>query len=189
MQQELTQLQATHAALTGPRGMQNLLAVSPEARNYLPGDWDEMQRVLAGQSARYAALAAAVGLEVEGNAVLTPAFVAGRSPEEQAVIAAGRQGPAWLASMTRTAYAQASARFGELQLLIGAVGQVTDAKAAADLQARIASEQAMLANEQAKLELLAMMAQAEEALAAQRRREAAIAGHGTFAARFQPTLR
>lgn len=188
LRDELNQLRATHAALTGPRGMQHLLAVAPEARNYLPEDWAEMQRVLAGQSARYGALAAAVSAAIESQQVLSPGFVAGRSPDEQAVIEAGRQGPAWLASLTREAYAQASARFGELQQLIGAVGQVTDAKAAADLQARIASEQAMLANEQAKLELLAMMAQAEQGLAAQRVREAAIAGHGTFAARFQPVL-
>ena len=75
-----------------------------------------------------------------------------------------------------------------MQQLVAAVGQVADAKAAADLQARIAAEQAMLANEQAKLELLAQLATAEQAAQAQRMHEAAIAGHGTFAARFQPTL-
>lgn len=188
MQRELSQLQATHAALTGPRGMQNLLAVSPQARNYLPEDWVQMQQVLGGQSARYGALAAATTAAIESQRVLSAGFVAGRSPEEQAVIEAGRQGPAWLAATTRQAYAEASARFSQLQQLIGAVGQVSDAKAVADLQARIASEQAMLANEQAKLELLAMMAGAEQAMAAQRAREAAVAGHGTFAARFQPVL-
>lgn len=168
--------------------MQNLMPVSTDARNYLPGDWQEMEQVLAGQSARYGALARAVSAEIEANAVLTPAFVAGRSAEEQAVIEGGRTHAAWLAASTRDAYAQASARFTELQQLIGAVGQVGDAKAVADLQARIATEQAMLANEQAKLELLAQMGQAEQATQAQRMREAALAGHGRFAARFQPTL-
>lgn len=188
MQRELTQLQATHAALTGPRGMQNLMAVPTEARNYLPADWQEMERVLAGQSTRYAALGRSVGAEVQANAVLTPTFVAGRSVAEQEVIEGGRTHAAWLAATTREAYAQASARFTTLQQLIAAVGQVGDAKAVADLQARIASEQAMLANEQAKLELLAQMAVAQKALQGQRMREAALAGHGTFAARFQPTL-
>ena len=169
--------------------MQNLLAVPTEERNYLPGDWQEMEQVLAGQSARYGELARAVEGGVVSNALLTPAFMAGRSPEEQRVIEQSRRNAAWLAATTRAAYAQTSARFGELQQLIAAVGRVADAKAAADLQARIATEQAMLANEQAKLELLAQMAAAQEAIGAQQRREAALAGHGTFAARFQPTLR
>jgi len=168
--------------------MDQLLPVSMEARNYLPGDWAEMERVLRSQSARYQKLSSDVGREVESNALLSAAFVAGRSPEERAVIEQGRQHAAWLTATTRDAYAHASARFGELQQLVAAVGQVADAKAAADLQARIAAEQAMLANEQAKLELLAQLATAEQAAQAQRMHEAAIAGHGTFAARFQPTL-
>lgn len=189
MQRELTQLQATHAALTGARGMQNLLSVSLDARNYLPNNWEEMQRMLAGQSARFGALSRSMNTEIDANAVLTPAFVAGRSPGERAVIEDGRSHAAWLAATTRDAYGQASTRFGQLQQLIAAVGQVGDAKAVADLQARIASEQAMLANEQAKLELLAQLAQAEQAAQAQRMREQALAGHGQFAARFQPVLR
>jgi type IV secretion system protein VirB5 len=65
MQQELTQLQATHAALTGTRGLQNLLPVSLDARNYLPTDWAEMQRLLAGQSTRYGSLAREVAAGIE----------------------------------------------------------------------------------------------------------------------------
>ena len=189
MARELDQLRATHGALTGVRGMQNLLAVPTEERNYLPGDWQEMERVLAGQSARYGELARAVEGGVTANVVLSSAFLADRSPQEQVAIEQSRRRAAWLAATTRAAYAQTSTRFGELQQLIAAVGRVADAKAAADLQARIATEQAMLANEQAKLELLAQMAAAQEAIEAQQRREAALAGHGTFAARFQPTLR
>lgn len=186
MQQELTQLQATHAALTGTRGLQNLLPVSLDARNYLPTDWAEMERLLAGQSTRYGSLAREVGAGIIAASVLSPAELARRSPQERAIIESGRSQAAWLTATTRDAYAQASARFGSLQLLIAAVGQVTDAKAVADLQARIAAEQAMLANEQAKIELLAQMAQAEEVLQAQRQREAVVGSHGQFAARFQP---
>lgn len=186
MQQELTQLQATHSALTGPRGLQNLLTISTAARNYLPTNWAEVQQVLAGQSARYGALAQALAANVEAVSLLSPQELAARSPQERAVIESGRTQAAWFAAATRGAYAEASERFTALQQLIAAVGQVTDAKAAADLQARIGAEQAMLANEQAKIELLAQTAQAEEAMQAQRRREAVIAGHGQFAARFQP---
>lgn len=186
MQQELAQLQATHSALTGVRGLQNLLPVSLNVRNYLPTDWAEMQRLLAGQSTRYGSLAREIAAGVVAASVLSPDELARRSPQERAIIENGRTQAAWLTATTRGAYAQASARFASLQQLIAAVGQVTDAKAVADLQARIAAEQAMLANEQAKIELLAQMAQAEEVLQAQRQREAVVAGHGQFAARFQP---
>jgi type IV secretion system protein VirB5 len=186
MEAELSQLQATHAALTGPRGFENLLLISTEARNYLPSSWAEIEQLLAGQSARYGALARALAASIEAVAVLTPEQLAARSPQEREVLESGRSHAAWLAATTRGAYAEASARFASLQQLIAAVGQVTDAKAVADLQARIGAEQTMLANEQAKLELLAQMAQAEAALLTQRQREAVIASHGQFAARFQP---
>lgn len=186
MQQELAQLQATHSALTGIRGLQNLLPLSLDARNYLPADWSAIRGVLAGQGGRHAALAGDLAGILQTVSLLTEADLSRRSPRERAAIEEGRSQAAWLAATSRSAYAQASARFGSLQQLIVAVGQVTDAKAAADLQARIAAEQAMLANEQAKLELLAQMSRAEEALQAQRQREAVIAAHGQFAARFQP---
>ncbi len=186
MQEELSQLQATHAALTGPRGLENLLPISIDARNYLPTSWTEIEQLLAGQSARYGALAQALAASLQSVALLSPEELAMRSPLELEVLEGGRKHAAWLAATTRGAYAEASARFASLQQLIAAVGQVADAKAVADLQARIGAEQSMLANEQAKIELLAQMAQAEAALQAQRQREAVIASHGQFAARFQP---
>ena len=54
MQQELAQLQATHSALTGIRGLQNLLPLSLDARNYLPADWAAIRGVQAGQGGRHA---------------------------------------------------------------------------------------------------------------------------------------
>ena len=48
MQNQLKQLQQTHAALTGGRGMELLLPTSAAQRNYLPADWAEMLKVLDG---------------------------------------------------------------------------------------------------------------------------------------------
>ena len=42
MANELAQLQQTHAALTGDRGMQSLLPTTPAERNYLPETWEGM---------------------------------------------------------------------------------------------------------------------------------------------------
>jgi len=188
MQQELTQLQQTHAALTGPRGMEALLPLGDGQRNYLPRDWGEVAQVLAGQSAQYATLAAAVEAGVEGRAVLSPERLAAMSEAERTSVIEGRRAAAGLAVMTREAYAQAGARFASLAQLVQAIGQAGDAKAIADLQGRIAAEQAMLENEQAKLGVLGQAAEAERQVRAQQLRELAIAGHGRFEARLRPVL-
>ncbi len=85
MSAELTQLEATHAALTGPRGMEALLAITPEQRNYLPGEWEAMRAALEGQSAEYGALARAVGAVVELRAVLSEAVLAEMTEAEEKV--------------------------------------------------------------------------------------------------------
>ena len=71
MRSELTQLQQTHAALTGGRGMESLLPTATAERNYLPADWTEMRRVLDGTSAQYGTLSGAVSAAVQARAVLT----------------------------------------------------------------------------------------------------------------------
>ena len=188
MKKELNQLQQTHAALTGPRGMQALLPLNDLQRNYLPKDWAGVAQVLAGQSAQYGALAQAVNATIAQRAVLDGGRLAALGKGERESLLEGRRTSAGLAVMTREAYAQAGARFASLAQLVQAIGTATDAKAIADLQGRIAAEQAMLENEQAKLALLAQMAEAEGQLRAQQTRELVVAGHGSFESRLRPVL-
>jgi type IV secretion system protein VirB5 len=188
MGEELDQLEETHAALTGPRGMEALLPMADIERNYLPRDWAEVSRVLAGESARYGVLANAVTAAVDARAVLTPARLGAMTEAERASVVEARQAAAGLAVMTREAYAQAAERFGSLATLVSAIGEADDAKAIADLQGRIAAEQAMLGNEQAKLAVLYQAAESERWVREQQLRELAIAGHGEFGTRLQPVL-
>jgi len=186
MSSQLNQLKQTHATLTGPRGMESLLNFTDQQRNYLPRDWAEVARVLAGQSAQYGQLAAATTSLVNSRAVLSAAELGRLAPGERESIVASRQSAAGLAVMSREAYAQASARFASLSELVQALGSATDAKAALDLQGRIAAEQAMLENEQMKLELLSAAAEADQRLQQQRLHELAMAGHGDFSTRLHP---
>jgi type IV secretion system protein VirB5 len=186
MSNQLDQLRQTHAALTGSRGMQSLLSLGDAQRNYLPKDWAEVARVLEGQSAQYGQLASATAALVNSSAVLTPADLGRLAPGERGSIVAARQSAAGLAVMTREAYAQASARFASLAQLVQALGTTADAKAAMDLEGRIAAEQAMLENEQAKLELLSSAAEADRQLRDQQLHELAMAGHGDFGTRLHP---
>jgi type IV secretion system protein VirB5 len=186
MQRELDQLRETHAALTGPRGMETLLPFADAERNYLPRDWAGVAQVLAGQSGQYRALADAVEAGVEARAVLTPARLTAMTEAERTSVLEARRAATGLAVMTREAYAQAGARFAVLAQLVNAIGSAEDAKAIADLQGRIAAEQAMLENEQAKLALLAQAAESERWVREQELRELALAGHGVFAERLRP---
>jgi type IV secretion system protein VirB5 len=167
--------------------MEALLAITPEQRNYLPGEWEAMRAALEGQSAEYGALARAVGAVVELRAVLSEAVLAEMTEAEREQLIEARQTAAGLVVMTRQAYAEASARFGSLAQLVAAIGGALDAKAVADLQARIGVEQTMLANEQAKLAVLYQMIEAERWVQGQQLKELGIAAHGRFDERFRPT--
>ncbi len=175
---QLTQAQAQFAALTGSRGMERLLAGA--TRNYLPPDWEVFERTLRRVETSYAALGAQIEAVIEGNAVLTPAETAHLVPDQREQLEAARQSAALLQVTSRQALHVSSERFAALQALIDAIPGATDSKAALDLQARIAAEQAMLQNEHTKLMVLYQTLEAEDRAREQRARELAVAHIGSL---------
>ena len=175
---ELSQAQSTFTAMTGTRGMQNLL--SGTARNYLPTSLGDLQAVLQGTSGTYGALSASVSSLVQSNAVLSAQQVSQLSPALQARLLAARNANALVQAIAGSAMSTASSRFTSLQQLITAIGSASDQKGALDLQARIAAEQSMLQNDQAKLAVLAQAAEGQRAAALQAAQEQAIADVGSF---------
>jgi type IV secretion system protein VirB5 len=175
---QLSQAQAEYASMTGGRGMEQLLGGT--TRNYLPADWSQLSYVLSGSSGSYPALAGNYRSLLTANAVLTPVQVAQLSPLQQVQLNAARQSPALLQATSRAALANSSDRFTSLQQLISAIGGAADQKAALDLNARITAEQAMLQNEQTKLQGLYQVAQSQEWARAERAREQAIADQGSL---------
>src|SRR5688572_13119047 len=71
MGQQLNQLQQTHQALTGGRGMHALLATTYQQRNYLPQDYAELMNTVNGTSQAYSGLAAQLQQAITANAVLS----------------------------------------------------------------------------------------------------------------------
>jgi type IV secretion system protein VirB5 len=180
---QLAQAQNEYQSMTGPRGMQGLLAGTP--RNYLPPDWATLQRALSG-SGGYPALSRDFAGALNGAAVLSPQQLAALSPAAASQLQAERQSAALLQSLSHEALANSSGRFAAIQNLIDTIGRAADQKAILELQARIAAEQGMLANEHTKLQVLYQAAQAQEWADAQRARELTVSVHGQFAGRFQP---
>jgi type IV secretion system protein VirB5 len=180
---QLTQAQAQFQALTGDRGMEQLL--SGTVRNYLPADAAALQSV-AQAGGSFAALNADVRAALLAESALSNAQLAALPPQGVAQLQSQRQSAALLLGLTHEALANASGRFAALQQLIDSIGRATDPKAALDLQARISAEAGMLQNESTKLQVLFQAVHADEQADTQRTRELIIAGHGAFADRFQP---
>ena len=172
-QATLNQAQQAYAAITGARGMQNLLAGI--IRNYLPTNW---QQLLSGAGA----LGADVAATIARNAILTPDLTASFSAGETAALKARRSAVALNEALARQELANVSARFDSIQLLINAIPTAADEKAILDLQARIQSEQGMLQNENSKLHVLYEAAQSQDQTARQRADEQAIQDIGNLRA-------
>jgi type IV secretion system protein VirB5 len=164
-QATLTQAQQAYAAITGGRGMQNLLAGL--IRNYLPTNWNQL---LAGAGV----LGADVAATIERNAILTPDITGTFSPGETAALKARRNATALNEALARQELANVSDRFNSIQVLINAIPTATDEKGIEDLQARIQAEQGMLQNETSKLHVLYQAAQSQAQTAKQRADEQAI---------------
>ena len=183
--QQIAQAQALYQSTNGSRGMEQLL--SGVTRNYLPADWAQLNAAVQGGSGASGALAADIRAALAANAVLSASQMAVLSADEQAQIGNSRRSVALLQALAQEALANSSSRFASIQQLIGAIASATDQKGILELQTRIGAEQGMLQNEQTKLQVLYQAAQAQAAVTAQRAREQIIAGHGSFATRFEPS--
>lgn len=179
MSNQLSQLQQTYQSMTGPRGMEGLLPMTNQQRNYLPPDYAELMSVVNGTSSGYAGLSGQVQAAMAANAVLTNGQMAALNPQMRQIVEQGRKSAAMVRTLTQAAYQNTSQRFGALQTLITAIGTAGDSKAIQDLQGRIASEQAMLTNEQTKLQMLYQVAQADQWQQQQRIRERSAADVGS----------
>ncbi|VTU42874.1 type IV secretion system protein [Variovorax sp. RA8] len=179
LRQSKDQLALTYGAMTGTRGMEQLLPTSDQARNYLPPSYGELMNTLNGSSASYTGLASHVQSIMKANSVLSGSQLEALTPEMRQIVQQGRQSSAMLNGLTQSAYQNTSQRFSALQQLISRIATAHDPKAIQDLQARIQAEQNMLTNEQTKLQSLYQMAQAEEAAQQQRFRERAITDVGS----------
>jgi len=184
-QAQLEQARAQYQSLTGPRGMEALLAGT--VRNYLPTGSQDIAGVLQGASGTFQGLASAVRRNVDANAILPASQVSVLASDVRAQLTTARETVALLQSVSQAALSNASGRFSTLQQLIDAIPGAQDAKAVLDLQARIAAEQVMLQNEQTKLQMLCQLALAQQWAVLQQALERTSAGHGTFTTRFEPS--
>lgn len=161
MVQQLQQAQRQYSALYGIRNMGNLVN-NPAARSYLP---PEYATILSQGVGQWAAIRnAAQKFDVSMTTL------SASSDAAQAFNQAGKQA-ALNRAAAETAYATASQRFNDIQVLLDKVNAAPDPKDMADLQGRIQAEQVMMQNEANKLQMLQQLASAQRDLQAQQARE------------------
>lgn len=176
--QQLTQAERTLDAMRGSRGMDQLLAGT--VRNYLPPSWAELESAIVRAQGRYQRLASEFQRVVQDNRILSPEVLARLSDRDRTELEAARRAAAVMQVTAQQAYQTSSDRFASLQQLTTAIGTAADQKAILDLQARIAAEQGMLANEQTKLYVLTQSIEAEERVRRQRLKEEATDAFGSL---------
>jgi type IV secretion system protein VirB5 len=177
-QAHLRQAQQEYQSITGNRGMQQLL--SGTNRNYLPTSWAQIQAAAAQTSGAYPFLSTNIQAATSANAVLTPRQLATLSASERNQVQSARNNIAIQQATSNQSLQATSDRFASLQQLINAIPIASDQKAILDLNARIAAEQGMLANEQTKMQVLYQAEQAQERALRQQAREQAISDVGSL---------
>jgi type IV secretion system protein VirB5 len=160
MTAQVDQMKAQYESMTGARGLGQIMN-NPALRTYLPDQWSGIyDKVKGGNLAGISSVASSI-YSAEGfdpNAV-------GAAKRQNEIMAANK-------AMTMRAYDQTLARLNNIQSLMAQADATQDVKAAADLNNRVAAENAMIQNEQIRLNLAAQLQVAEAKLAdAQRARE------------------
>ena len=96
MANQLNQLQQTYGSITGGRGMEGLLPITQEARNYLPSNYGELIQAIEGNSIGYADLSNHARAVMAANAVLSNPQLANMTPEVRQLIENGRRAAAMI---------------------------------------------------------------------------------------------
>jgi len=162
---QVTQLKNTYNSFTGSRDLGTIMN-NPALRNYLPQDWQKVyDSVKQGGYAGLSGTAKTMYKQVYDSCTHITIDDERLSCEASAVKGAQDKG------FAMDAYSKAQDRMDQIDQLMAKVNDTQDPKAIAELQARIAVEQANIQNEQTKLQMYAMVASAEDKMQQQNKRE------------------
>jgi type IV secretion system protein VirB5 len=154
---QINQMKQQYDSITGNRGLGQIMN-NPALRGYLPDQWAGIYDKVKGGTLPGISSAANT---IFANESFDSTAVGGRKRQLD-VMAANK-------AMTMQAYDATLARVNNINSLMAKADTTMDTKAAADLQNRMASENAMIQNEQIRLNLLAQLQVAETQLANEQR--------------------
>jgi len=164
---QVEQQKQQFAALTGSRNLGQIFD-NPNLRSYLPNDWQKVYDSV--KSGGYEGLSGTAADIYRDNKVFD-ACAAFTVADQRTACEAEAVKPSQDKAMASDAYDATGKRLDQIEQLMGQINQTQDPKAIAELQGRIGAEQAMIQNEGTRLQLYAMMAQAQDKIEAQRQHE------------------
>lgn len=160
---QLLEAQKMYESVTGNRGFGDLLREG-DFEQYLPSNAKGLYDGSGGGAGISGALA---DIQREEQDRLT-----GTVPEmEASVRERARRAAATEKALGLRGYEGAKARLAEIEALMDEISRTQDPKALGELQARLAGEQALIANERTKLEFIASLQAAEAKLISEQRLE------------------
>ena len=167
MMSQIEQAKQQYESLTGSRGLGTIMN-NAALRDYLPNDWQGVYDSV--KSGGYSGLSGRGQSVYNANKVFD-SCVHIVSALQRTACEARAVKPAQDKGFALDAYDTAKSRINQIDQLMAKINETSDPKAIAELQARIATEQANIQNEQTKLQLYSMVAAAEEKVQLQRARE------------------
>lgn len=170
MVERIQQAKRQYEALSGSRNLGRILN-DPRLREYMPAEWRAIYDQIAAGGMR--GLSGDARAIFEANQVFDLCSLGAKS----AYTSCQRQSAVVAQNMANAmnGYSTAMDRVNQIDKLMSAINATTDPKSIAELQARIAAENAMIQAEITKLQLIAMIADAQEKLSKQQAAEAAAA--------------
>ena len=166
LQQQLEQAKQLYASMNGARGLGSILN-NPQLRNYLPENWQGVYDAV--KSGGYNGLTSTAKVVRDANKIYDNC--ANKTGTTQTICYRQAAQSAQYKDFIGNALEASGKRLAQIEGLMGQINATGDAKAIAELQARIGVEQANIQNETTKMQLFKMMADAEEKLVAQQQRE------------------
>lgn len=164
---QIENMEREYQALTGGRGLGTILN-DPRYREYLPDEWQGVyDAVRNGGYEGLSGRAATIHAENQIFDACAHLQINDQRLACEAQAVKGAQDKAFALD----AYDAARDRLNQIDQLMQRINTTEDPKDIAELQGRIAAEQAMIQNEQTKLQMYAMVAEAEDRLQEQRQLE------------------
>lgn len=177
MTQQISQLQQQIESVTGSRGFSAVLNSSTfqQARRMLPQDAQTLLSLASGGS--YGNLSSSINSIKQATSTLSANNFSDQLGADR-----------WMADLNRAAsnkalsqqaYDSAQQRLSNLEDLMQQISTTQDPKAIAELQARINVEQGLIQNEQAKINAMSMLVNAERQISEMQARDVSVRMAGT----------
>lgn len=167
LKSQLDQMKQQYESITGTRNLGEILN-NPAFQNYLPQEWQDVYAKV--QNGGYKGLTGSAALIRDGNQLFDTCKT--KNGTEKTLCERAASKAAQDKAFAVEAFDKAKDRWDQIAGLMRQINSTTDPKAIAELQARITAETAAVQNEQTKMQLYALAAQAEDRLIEQQRREA-----------------